>query len=494
MPGLRDFFRSDAFTPASAVFPAIDTARLESDLSLASEGKARGKRNAPGPDETGLDSIETRIIARVGDLRRKGIDTYFENFRVYDSRLARAGDARDEVEIAASTARGDFQSQVAVWKARMATPMSKIRDAVADLRHFREKHRVLHIARQASFPNWFLIVLFVAIIEALANSLLFAKVMSQGFMGGAGLAGMIAAANAMIASLTTYFARNLNHRSPFWKLIGLVSFVVGAVVCIGFNLGVAHFRDALEAGLELEPALSRSWHALWTTPLALDSFLSALLMLLGIAAAIIVGLKTYHTIDPYPGYPAVYGEVTRARAEYAFDLNDAIATLEHDRNNAIDELRDANLQMKTWIREAVDALYGQSSLRSELDRFIEQCDTKASALLATYRDANRAARTGGPGVAVVPVPRHFDQPYAFPEMSLARPAEALREQALSEQARVSDLVSAAIADIERAYSEAIAVYPTIQELEASLAAGGDPFSRAPKRTESGTPGLAGSNP
>ena len=179
MPGLRDFFRSDAFTPASAVFPAIDTARLESDLSLASEGKARGKRNAPGPDETGLDSIETRIIARVGDLRRKGIDTYFENFRVYDSRLARAGDARDEVEIAASTARGDFQSQVAVWKARMATPMSKIRDAVADLRHFREKHRVLHIARQASFPNWFLIVLFVAVIEALANSLLFAKVMSS---------------------------------------------------------------------------------------------------------------------------------------------------------------------------------------------------------------------------------------------------------------------------------------------------------------------------
>ena len=50
--------------------------------------------------------------------------------------------------------------------------------------------------------------------------------------------------------------------------------------------------------------------------------------------------------------------------------------------------------MRLWIREAVDALYGQSSLRSELDRFLEHCDTKANALLAIYRDANRGARPG----------------------------------------------------------------------------------------------------
>lgn len=476
MPSLRDFFRSDAFVPTSAVFPAIDTARLDADLSLASEGRSRGLQGAPGPDEEGLDAIETRIVERVGDLRRKGIDTYFEHVRAYDARLARAGDAREAVEMAASTARGDFQAKLAIWTARMATPMAKVRDAIADLRRFRERHGVAHIARHPSFVNWLFVILLVVVIEGAANALLFARVMAQGFVGGAALAVAISAANAAIASLTTYFARNLGHRNWFWKLVGLAAFLVGAAVCLGFNLGVAHFRDALEAGLPLEPALSRSWHALWTAPLALESFLSALLMLLGIVAAIVVGLKTYHTIDPYPGYPAVYGAVTRARDEYAFDLNDAIATLEDHRNLAIGELRDANLQMKTWIREAVDALYGQSSLRSELDRFIEHCDTKATALLAVYRDANRAGRREA-GAAALPAPRHFDQPYAFPALSLPRPAEALREEALAEQGRVSDLVSAAIADIERAYTQAIAAYPAIQELEASLSGGTDPFAR-----------------
>ena len=59
--------------------------------------------------------------------------------------------------------------------------------------------------------------------------------------------------------------------------------------------------------------------------------------------------------------------VTRARDEYAASLTQAIADLDAGRDAAIDELRDANQEMRLWIREAVDALYGQSSLRSELD-------------------------------------------------------------------------------------------------------------------------------
>ena len=42
--------------------------------------------------------------------------------------------------------------------------------------------------------------------------------------------------------------------------------------------------------------------------------------------------------------------------------------LEDYRDVAIGSLRDANQDMRLWIREAVDALFGQSSLRSELGR------------------------------------------------------------------------------------------------------------------------------
>lgn len=473
MQSLRDFFRSDAFVPSTAVFPPIDADRLAADLALAREGAARGARGQPGPEEDGFDLVESRILERVGDLRRKGLDAYAENVRVYDARLNRAADARETVEIAASRARGDFQAQVAVWQARMATPSARVRDAILDLRAFRRRHEVAHVARQPNWAQWILLALVVVLVESGVNALLFAKVMSQGFAGGLALAVIISAANAAIATLTTYFSRNLNHRAWLWKAVGLLAFLIGAGVCLGFNLGVAHLRDALEQGRTFEVALADSWATLWAEPLALDSFLSAVLMLLGLLAAIIVGLKTYHTIDPYPGYPAVYDAVIRAREDYASHLADAIAMLEDYRDVAIGSLRDANQDMRLWIREAVDALFGQSSLRSELDRFVEHADAKTNVLLAVYRDANRAARDGS-----VRVPPHFDQAYAFPALMLPRPAEESREEAARQQRRVGELVSTAIGDIERAFRESVEAYPPIQQLEAALAAEGAAAPRA----------------
>jgi hypothetical protein len=476
MAGLRDFFRSDAFVPTSAVFPAIDATRLAADLSLAKEGAARGGRCQPKADEEGFDAIEARIVERVGDLRRKGIDSYAENEKVYNARLSRAADAREEVELAASRARGDFQAAVAVWKARMAAPSARVSDAIASLRRFREVHGVMHVAREANFPSWLFTALLVLVIESIANAFLFARAMSQGFVGGVAVAAAISAVNIAIASLATYFGRNLNHRRLYWKLFGLVAAVIGIGLCLAFNLGVAHLRDALEAGLPLEEALAKSWATAWATPFALQSFLSAVLMLLGVIAAIFVGLKTYHTIDQYPGYPDIYATVNHAREDYASHLKDAVDTLEDSRNASIEELRNANQQMRVWIREAVDALYGQSSLRAELDRFVEHCDTKANALLAAYRDANRAGRAkSGEGC---PPPPHFGQAYAFPALMLPRPSEEARADAAAEQRRVSDLVSSAIADIERAYGESIDAYPSIAELEAAIASGGASWPRA----------------
>ena len=120
--------------------------------------------------------------------------------------------------------------------------------------------------------------------------------------------------------------------------------------------------------------------------------------------------------------------------------------------------------MRLWIREAVDALYGRGLLRSELDRFIAHCDDKANVLLTTYRDANRAARPEGEA----PVPVHFKERFAFAETLVPRPVETAREEAVREQKRVSELVSAAIEDIHRAYRESVEAYPTIASLEAEI--------------------------
>ena len=85
--------------------------------------------------------------------------------------------------------------------------------------------------------------------------------MSQGFVGGVAVAAAISAVEHRDRQfLTTYFGRNLNHRRPYWKLFGLARPPSSASgLCLAFNLGVAHLRDALEAGLPLEEALAKSW-------------------------------------------------------------------------------------------------------------------------------------------------------------------------------------------------------------------------------------------
>ena len=184
MPGLREFFRSEAFVPTVAVFPPIDTARLAGDLALAAEGRTRGGRGQPGPDETGLDGIESRIVESVGDLRRRGLDSYGENVRVYDARLARAVDAREAVEMAASKARSDFQAAVAVWQARMATPAANIELAKGAFARFRAEHGVGHVAVRADLLSWIFVALLVIALESAANAFLFRAVMSTGWAGG----------------------------------------------------------------------------------------------------------------------------------------------------------------------------------------------------------------------------------------------------------------------------------------------------------------------
>ena len=147
-------------------------------------GATRGGRGQPGPDETGLDGIESRIVESVGDLRRRGLDSYGENVRVYDARLARAVDAREAVEMAASKARSDFQAAVAVWQARMATPAANIELAKGAFARFRAEHGVGHVAVRADLLSWIFVALLVIALESAANAFLFRAVMSTGWAGG----------------------------------------------------------------------------------------------------------------------------------------------------------------------------------------------------------------------------------------------------------------------------------------------------------------------
>ena len=125
MPGLKDFFRSDAFVPTSAVFPAIDAERLASDLSLAKEGAARGARCQPEADETVSTPSRRASSSGSATSAAKGIDSYAENEKVYNARLSRAAEPARRSSSPPPAPAATSRPHVAVWKARMAAPSAR---------------------------------------------------------------------------------------------------------------------------------------------------------------------------------------------------------------------------------------------------------------------------------------------------------------------------------------------------------------------------------
>ncbi|MFT4013647.1 MAG: hypothetical protein QM682_09635 [Paracoccus sp. (in: a-proteobacteria)] len=442
-----------------SVFPSIDTKSIAGSLKLEEQGRTRGRQNQPPADASGHDHIETAIIERIEELRRKGLENYENNRRVYNERLARAGQASKEVDIAAGAARNDFGALVQVWRSRIVAVRERLNESYNWRNRYRQIHRLERPAHEfGGWTNVIALALILITLEAGMNSYLFSKGNEFGLLGGLLVAVIVSLVNVGASILLGYLARYLNHRNLILKLLGLAALAGWLGFAVAINLAVAHFRDGLEQGLEWAVAAQQAVPALIARPVALASIESWLLVGLGALISTLAFRKGWHTDDPYPGYGPVERRLEQARLRYEEDLHSALDELQKRRDDAIEELQDANEQVRDGITEAVDSLFGQSSLGAHLRSFLDQCDLKAAHLLATYRDANLAERTA-------PAPASFQQPYAFPPFEPEAVDASRRQAAEVEAARVKATVETAISEIFEQFEQARQVFNVTDDVE-----------------------------
>ncbi|HEU0222721.1 MAG TPA: hypothetical protein VFR34_11010, partial [Paracoccaceae bacterium] len=378
--------------------------------------------------------------------------------RVYDERLARASEARKEVEIAAGNARSDFHGTVVVWQNGLVTPRRRVEEAFGWLRRFREIHRLERpVHEHGGMLRWVAIALGLIVLESILNGAVFAQKNEFGLLGGALVALLVSVVNVGVSSLCGYFSRNANHRNWLRKFFGAFLVLAWIGFASGFNLGVAHFRDAVLTLPDWNEAARVARDSLVETPFGIGSIESWLLVGFGLLVSFFAALKGYHADDPYPDYGRVDRAVVKACDTYATQVEAAVEQLLSQRDAAIAELRDASEEVRRGIGEAVDALFGQSSLRSHLTTFLDQCDLKANLLLSIYRDANRAARS-------TPAPGHFDRPHAFPAFVEAAIEPPRKIEAEREQAQVAALIDATVRAIFDDCRHSIDAYRSIDAL------------------------------
>ena len=460
---LKEIFRSDEFISASSVFPNVDQERIAKELELSDVGQERGGNNQPETTASKLDHIELKAVSRVEELRRKGLENYETNRRVYSERLNNAVSARMLVETEANDAKARFAEEVTRWRALMVSPRERVQEAFQWRTRFRELNGLdLRPAKPAAgWANIIGLGLLMIILESAGNAYLFAQNNPLGLLGGLIAAILVSFGNVSMSTILGMGVRYINMtgiRNLLKKLAGLLFAAFWIVFALGYNAAVAHFRDAVETTLEWRQAGEEAIETLLSNPIGLNTMESYVLFLLGFFISIVSLLKGYHSSDPHPGYSKVAQDVIDARDEYVDYLEESIDTLAQHRDEAVDALHQARDEVERQVRDSVDALYGQKALHSNLAPFLSQCDIAVNYLLSVYRDANKSAREDE-------APTYFSDDYLFEEFSSEIADDAHRANAEKQARDVSEMVEASVKDIFNVFHEAVKDHYEIDELE-----------------------------
>ncbi|MCE8468067.1 hypothetical protein LZ189_03205 [Rhodovulum sulfidophilum] len=457
---VKSVLKSDDVLPTLSVFPEIDQEKLRRDLDLDAQGEQRGKRNLPAADTKLADNVEANIISRIEALRRTGLENYENSRQIYNERLSRAGGLRKDVEFVAHNASADYLTAVRGWRAAMTGSTERLYETFQHRKDFRERHSLKRPAKR--FEGWLKLglvtVIFVG-VEAALNAVMFSRGNEQGLVGGLLTALIFSAVNVIGSLMLGIAACGLNHSAWARKLFGFLAFLIWVILAAALNLTVAHFRDLIDAEIGWSEAVRMAIPALQSDPFGLTSMDSWFLLAIGSLISIVACLKGWNTFDPLPGYSRVERDLQLARAQHQEDFDEAVEELTIKREKAIDELRDADQQVRDGISQAIDALYGHSTLNSHLKSFLAQCDTKLAYLLAVYRDANISVRTE-------PKPPSFSISHAFPTFETAVLADESRRAAAETEAdKVTAAVDAAVREIFQSFRTAVEEFALPEEVQ-----------------------------
>ncbi|WP_341368979.1 hypothetical protein [Yoonia sp. BS5-3] len=461
---ISDLFKNEAFVPSASVFPEIDNDRLSRELDLKVKGGTRGRKGLPRKEDQTLDQIELEAVSKVEALRRRGLENFETNRQVYSERLNQVGTAKMQVETVADDTKSRFLEETIRWRSAMVAPRERVQETYNWRNRFREIHKLERPAKKASSLVSIIGLGFVMVmLESAGNAYLFAQKNTLGLLGGLMAAFLVSFGNVAISTLLGMATRYINIRGIsriFLTLLGLGFFLLWLVFATGYNLGVAHFRDAVETVGEWREAGEIAMQTLVANPISLHTMESYILFLLGAFISIISLLKGYHSSDPYPGYSKVQADLTNARESYVDHLEEALETLSDHRDEAVETLHEALEEVQRNIRDSIDALYGQRTLTSGVSAFLEQTDIAANFLLSVYREANRAARPDGDEV-----PPYFLESFQFKPFNPPALESVDRSEAEGQVREIEALISKTIKEMFDVFEQAVQDHYELDELE-----------------------------
>lgn len=405
--GLRD--TNHDFRITTNPFPPLDPEKLTRTLDLEAKGQKTGKENLPPTAAKDYDEIERKIVETVESQRDDSYQIMEDQLSTYATRLRNLDFDGNfgQIQLANHSSVEDFRADVASGRDKLFGLRKGLREADVELADFRERNGLQKRVAQTKSPTatiikW-LIIVALLVIETWVNGAFLATGSDQGFLGGVMYAFAFAFANVISTVLLGLFVvPRIVHRSFWWKIIGFMGVVVWLAVAISVNLVMAHYREV--SATMVDEVGQEVMRRLWQAPLSMNDIDSWVLFVSGFIFSLIALVDSLLISDPYPGYAGTHTRYVKARDEYVdekFDLIEDLKVIRNDHNEKVEVIVRGLSARRKECAAIIDNRTRMAKQFSEHQNHLEQVGRK---LLATYREANRQARSE-------PEPKYFSAQY-----------------------------------------------------------------------------------
>lgn len=462
------------YQPSILSFLQLNVKKIANDLKLAERGLERGAKNQPAADGDAFDNVENEVIELIESEVKKAHEALLSDLSTYAQRLHGLDlEGRfSAIETAAIDGISSFRSEVSKGQDKLVSPGRRLAELEQERSAFRKEHGLRRTAHYPDAPGlawrWGIIaVLFLA--EVTGNSYFLAKGSAYGLIGGFAEAAIFAFFNIGISMALGHMGlRQCWHRAVWRKSIGFVSLLLWIICAAGFNLWVAHYREAV--GAFLEGGGKVAMQTLRTDPFGLTDFQSWVLFGIGALFAFIAFVDALSMDDPYPFYGKLDRALEDARAAYAEERDALIADLEDIKRDTIQAMQIAKDDLGKRRGEHASILDGRARALRAYDQHIAYLERAGNTLLSIYREANCEARSDEG-------PKRFKEHWVVTRRPVEAgpppgilPLDKLEAAVIRAQATLDELMREVHAEYERAFRSYRGLAEFDGELDATAAA------------------------
>jgi len=431
--------------------------------ALIDKGKADGTKDLPSQNWKGLNVIEAKVVKayqRLIDAETKGYDRdqrklisklKLINPRLFPSDTISDDETDDDRSILVDQAKSDMSTEISRKKNSIQNKLRLVYDAKKEYEAFKDQNNLSH---DLSLPSerwkktkpWIWLIL-ILLIEGVFNGIVFAANAGGQRFDFIVQAVLIAIVNVGVFGLLIRASwKYLCHIKTFLKVWAVTGLLIFSTAAFMFNLGAAHYRDAISSEQSESEERSRDEEGqealdlLRNKKIILAEFESYAFFILGLGFILFSVLKWR---DIFPGYPEQakkQRQFLSAQSDLEEECKLLIKELDKIYSNAKKELKSSSTLLthqtilnlmnnldnsgdKKFTKEGSDAIdekftptiIDDHKLALELlskiqDKYkdmranLNYGDQQCGKAIEFYRKANRSARED-----ISHVPAHWDQ-------------------------------------------------------------------------------------